>query len=171
MKTLILLRHAKSSWTDPACGDFDRPLAERGLRDGPRMGAWLAAGGYAPELVLCSAAARTKATFALVKPHLTGQPKLKVLKTLYLATPERLLREVQRAAAEISQLLIIGHNPGMEELARALAATGSKSALADLRSKFPSAAAAILTFDVTAWADVGPRTGDLAAFMVPKKLG
>jgi phosphohistidine phosphatase len=174
MNTLILLRHAKSLRENLEQPDFDRPLTQRGERDAARMGAWLAREGYSPQLVLCSAAARTQATLALIKPMLPRSTKFKILKALYLATPANLLRSLQKTPAEIQQLLIIGHNPGLEELALLLATAAAnattQSELAAMRAKFPTAAAAVLSFATSTWQDVQASGGQLANFMTPKRL-
>ncbi len=175
MKTLILLRHAKSSWADPDQSDFARPLSKRGERDAPRMGAWLAAGGHRPQLLLCSAAARTKATLDHLPGTLVQKATIKRLKSLYLADAGRLLRQIRSTPASIETLLIIGHNPGIQELAVQCLqpdAGEPRSAAADaaLAKKFPTAAAAIVTFEVRTWAAIAPHSGLLEAFMTPGLL-
>ena len=92
MPHLILLRHAKSDWGDPALDDFDRPLATRGQRAAPVMGKWLAKKKWRPDLVLCSSAVRAKQTLDLVLAMLPGEPQVRYLKSLYLAPPSGMIR-------------------------------------------------------------------------------
>jgi len=116
---LLLLRHAKSDWSG-SLGDHDRPLAARGRKAAPRMGAVMRKKGYVPALVLCSTAERTKETLELLLPALRADPKIQYDRALYLAEWPVLLAILQGAAAD-TPLLMIGHNPGLEQLASALA--------------------------------------------------
>lgn len=170
MKTVILLRHAKSSWSDADLDDALRPLNERGQRDAPRMGAWLEQQGLRPDLILCSTAARTRETLDLIKPHLDATIKTALRKSLYLATPAIILKAIRAAPPAAKTIMIIGHNPGLEDVAQALAGSGSFAAAAMMSEKFPTAAAAVITFDVAAWTDIADGRGNLAGFMTPKLL-
>jgi phosphohistidine phosphatase len=174
-KTLLLLRHAKSSWGDPALADFERPLNMRGQKAAPRMGAYLRKQGLEPELALCSAARRAVETWALAAAALTKSGTLPVstkhLRGLYLAPPSRILAALQRTPDEVERLLVVGHNPGMEHLALGLAGTGSEpKALHRLQVKYPTAALAELRFEAKRWQDVSPATGRLVRFVAPNDL-
>jgi phosphohistidine phosphatase len=170
MKQLLLLRHAKSSWDDPALADFDRPLAPRGRKAAPRMGRELAARGWLPQSVLASPAARTRETWSLVAAELPGPATATFPKALYMATPERLLNHVRKIPESVSALLLIGHNPGLEAFARRLAASGSEpEALARLTEKFPTAALARLVFEGE-WARLDFAGARLTNFLPPKYL-
>jgi phosphohistidine phosphatase len=166
---LILLRHAKSSWDSPAMADFDRPLNNRGRRDAPRIGRWLAANGGRPDRVLCSPAARTRATWELVAPWLAEPIPTTFRKALYLAEAEQLLAAVRAVPKVTRRLLLIGHNPGIAELAVDLIGSGDAAARAHLATKFPTAAAAIIDFE-TAFADIDLGSGRLVAFVTPKSI-
>jgi phosphohistidine phosphatase len=170
MKTLILLRHAKSAPAEPGQSDFDRPLSDRGNADAPRMAAWLAKAGYVPDLVLCSSAARTKATLALFQPHLPPGVPIKRLKSLYLIEANPLLQHVRLLATDINTVLLIGHNPGLEDGAQKLIGKGPKALRQAMLRKFPTAGIAVITFDDAQWADIETQTGTLAAFATPKHL-
>lgn len=171
MKTLLLLRHAKSSWDDPGLEDFDRPLAPRGEQAAPVMAGYLERKGLRPDLVLCSPAARARQTWALVAERLGNGIPVKELQGLYLGAPSRLLDAVRRAPDKVGCVLLVGHNPGMEHLAMALAGPGSKpKALAKLHAKFPTAALAEITFDAASWRDVGHGGGRLKRLVWPKDL-
>ena len=170
MKTLALLRHAKSDWSDPGLGDFDRPLAPRGIEAARRMGQATQARGLAPDLVLCSQAARARQTWDLVAPEMKGAPPVQIRRSLYLAAPGALLDAV-RGVEAAAVVLLIGHNPGLELLAAALSGPGSDpGALEALSEKYPTAALAILNFDVARWSDAGPGKGRLTDFLQPRDL-
>ena len=113
MLTLSLLRHAKSSWDDASLEDFDRPLAERGKAAAQRMGAYMAAQGIAPELILCSTAVRARQTLDLVLPHLSVAPTVVHEAALYLAAASVLLARVRKIDAKVGHVMLIGHDPGM----------------------------------------------------------
>lgn len=174
-KTLLLLRHAKSSWSDPSLADFERPLNERGQKAAPRMGAYLRRQALLPELVLCSAARRAAETWELAETALTKSEVASVpakhLRSLYLAPPSRILAALRRLPDEIDRLLVIGHNPGMEHLAARLAGPGSKSKPSRLlETKFPTAALAELRFEAQTWKQLEPGGGRLVRFVTPKDL-
>jgi len=170
MLTLSLLRHAKSSWDDHSLKDFDRPLSERGEIAAPRMGAYMAAQGLAPDLVLCSPAVRTRRTVDLVLPHLAGGPTVVYEDTFYLAAPSVLLARVRKIEAKVHHVLIVGHDPGMQGLALELAGTGDAEALRSLGRKFPTAALAVIRFNAREWSKVAPAKGRLELFATPKTL-
>lgn len=171
MKTLLLLRHAKSSWDDASLADFDRPLAERGRKAAPKIGKQLASRGWLPDRVFVSPAVRTRQTWKLVAAEIPDAPKAKFPKTLYTGSPEELLRQVRKTAEKKTTLLVIGHNPGLEEFAKRLAGTGSDGKeLARLEEKFPTTALARFTFD-GGWPELDFGGARLTDFLRPKDLG
>jgi len=171
IKTLYLLRHAKSDWSDPRLEDFDRPLSPRGRRAGRAIGQAMHAKGLIPAAILCSAARRALDTWDLVGPFLGGRSQVKVLRSLYLASPSRLLATLQRLPAALPSALLLGHNPGLAGLARQLAGPDSKKgALTRLSEKYPTAALAVFHVDVEDWADLGPGAGRLIDFLRPRDL-
>ena len=119
-RRLILLRHAKSDWPDVP--DRERPLAKRGRRDAPRIGRWLHEHGYQPDVVVCSAAQRTRQTWDLVAPELGGSPAVRFEPRAYAASPMTLLYLAQELPSRYRTALLIAHNPGLSELAGQLAA-------------------------------------------------
>jgi len=168
MKRLLLLRHAKSSWDDPSLADFDRPLAPRGRKAAERMGRELAARNWLPQLARVSPAARTRETWAVVAAALPGSVSADFADTLYDATAEDVLLEVQRTPNAVKTLLVIGHNPGLEDFARQLAGDNSETkVLQRLREKFPTAALARFDFDGK-WAEVGFGGARLTHCLVPR---
>jgi len=170
MLTLSLLRHAKSSWDDPTLADFDRPLSKRGETAAPRMGAYMAAQGLRPDLVLCSPAVRARQTLDLVLSHLSGGPTVIYENAFYLAAPSVFLARIRKIEADVHHALIVGHDPGIQGLALELCHTGKAKALTALRGKFPTAALAVISFQVGAWAKVAPGKGRLDRFVTPKSL-
>jgi phosphohistidine phosphatase len=171
MLTLALLRHAKSSWDVPGIDDFDRGLAPRGTDAAPRIGAEIARIGFTPELVLCSSAVRARATLDLVRPYLKPAPRDVVYEDqLYMAGARRLLDRIAQIPAGIRTVLMVGHNPGYHELAVALTREVAPGAADLVKSKFPTCALAIYTFDTEAWSEVKPRTGRAIHFATPRGL-
>jgi len=170
MLTLLLLRHAKSSWDDASLDDFDRPLAARGQAAAPRMGAYMAQQGLAPELILCSPAVRTRQTLELVLPHLAGGPTVVYEDSLYLAASSVLLARLRKIEGNVRQVMIVGHDPGMHGLALELAGAGDPEALQALAGKFPTGGLAVIAFRARHWAKVAPGKGRLDLFMTPKML-
>lgn len=170
MLTLILFRHAKSSWDDRAQADVDRPLNARGRQAAPLMGRYLADAGLVPERVLCSSAVRTRETAALALAELPEAAAPEYYDALYLAAPHRLLAEIQRVPGTVRRLMLIGHNPGIHELAVELVGRGSASDRKRLLEKFPTAGVAVIRFEVTAWNRVKSGAGELIAFVTPRSL-
>ncbi len=170
MKTLLLLRHAKSSWDDPGLRDFDRPLANRGRRAAPAMGAYMASQGLVPELVLCSTARRAQETWALVGTMFDPKPQVVETDLLYGAGPGRMLEEVRLNGRTADSVMIVAHNPGTEDLALALAGSGPDRELARMQTKFPTCSLAVIDLDVASWDDASPGKGILRRFVRPKDL-
>src|SRR5262245_61015808 len=170
MLTLSLMRHAKSSWDDASLQDFDRPLAKRGQSAAPRMGRFMAEHGLTPQLILCSPAVRTRQTLDLVLPHLSGGPTILYEDGFYLAAPAVLLKRLHKVEGQIRHVMIVGHDPGMQGLAVALAGDGDADMLQALAAKFPTAGLAVIGLKVRSWAKVGHGSGRLELFMTPKKL-
>ncbi|WP_244594776.1 MULTISPECIES: SixA phosphatase family protein [Methylosinus] len=169
MRRLILLRHAKAD-AHSAGGDRQRPLTKRGEEDARSVGRYLAEAGLAPDFAVASDARRAKRTLDLALEAFPREVERRLDDEFYLATPDRLLDAVRQTPAEISTLLAIGHNPGFAELASALAADGEPEALTRMRSKYPTAALAVLDFDAEDWALVGEGAGHLERFVTPGDL-
>lgn len=170
MRELLLLRHAKSSWNDPALDDFDRPLSARGRKAAPEMARQIVALGWRPDRILVSPALRTRQTWELAKAQWEAWknlPEPEFADRLYMAGAYDLLACLR--AGKGRRLLLIGHNPGLEGLALLLAGPDSQTrALSRLRAKFPTAALARLTFDGE-WAALAPAAARLNAFIRPAR--
>ncbi len=171
MLTLILLRHAKSSWKDMSVPDHGRPLNERGKAEAPVMGKALAKHGLDPDLVLCSTARRTRDTLALVLPELKAAPKIVYVDGLYHGTPAEMLGVLKGDGGGASQVLMIGHNPEIQTFALDLIGSGSKVLKSKLEAKLPTAGLIAIRFLAGAWTGVTVNSGKLELFLTPKDLG
>lgn len=170
MRRLLLLRHAKSDAAKPGQTDRNRALSARGRAAAPLIGAFLERHGFAPDLAAVSAAERTRETWALVAPHLSRAPKVIFEDRLYHAEPEAILEVIGEAPRSISTMLIVGHNPGLHELAIDLATSGDVDARANLSSGFGTANLAVFTFTVQDWSAIGAHGGRLERFIGPDAL-
>jgi phosphohistidine phosphatase len=166
VQALYLLRHAKSSWDDPTLADHQRPLAARGRRDAKRIAKHLRGLAVQPELVLCSPATRTQETLDLLRPAVAASTVM-LEEGLYAASSEELLARIRLVPDSVSSVMLIGHNPGLHELAVTLASAGDQ--LERLEAKFPTAALATLSLAKT-WGQLAPGDATLEAFVVPKQL-
>jgi phosphohistidine phosphatase len=183
MKTVLLLRHAKSSWDDPSLPDFHRPLAPRGRRAAPLVADYLTDHGLIPDRVLCSSAHRARETWEIVSEGLEQDtdlvahlgagppPVVELREDIYHASSSSLLEMVQSLDDAEESVLLVGHNPTFETLADVLAGTGDRDGMTRMRRKYPTAALAVIDFPVSHWSEVGPGKGYLRAFVRPKDLG
>src|SRR5215471_10121918 len=170
-RTLVLFRHAKSAWPDVA--DHDRPLARRGIRTAPLMGRWLREAGFLPGQVLCSTARRARETWQFAQAGLAATPPVTFDVRIYEAAATDLLTVIREVPLATGTLLLIGHNPAIEDLALLLArardgeagpgpAGAAPGDLERMRSKFPTAAIAVLEFPGT-WPGLAPGGARLSA--------
>jgi phosphohistidine phosphatase len=166
-KYLFLLRHAKSSWADPTLADHERPLAPRGRRAAKVMAKHLGRRGIAPELVLCSPATRTRQTLTRLAAGLGKNPDVQIEPELYAASAPVLLEVLHEVPDEIESVMLIGHNPGIQDLALSLARGGPE--VVRMRSKFPTAALATLELNGS-WRELAPGTAELVSLVKPKEL-
>lgn len=169
-RRLLLLRHAKSAWPDIA--DSERPLNDRGRRDAPAMGRWLRDKGYIPDVVLCSTARRTRDTWALLAGELGADPVVRYEQRIYEATALSLLHLLREAGGGYRTVMLIGHNPGVAELAVGIAEMTDGPAgqpLDRARDKFPTTAVAVLDF-TGEWADLIPGEARMIDFAIPREI-
>jgi phosphohistidine phosphatase len=149
--------------------DMDRPRAARGARAADRIRDYLDAEAIRPELVLCSSALRTRETLGRVLPGLGPELTVRVEPSLYSFEADQLLDRLREVHANVGSVMLIGHNPAMQELASLLAAEGDR--LDELRKGFPTAALAELDLPVGSWGELTPGSGRLERFVVPRELG
>lgn len=162
MKTLLLLRHAKSSWDEPSLRDFDRPLAARGKRDAPRIGKALAERGPLPEVIVSSPAARTRATIKAVAAAAGLEVEPGFEDSVYGASSAELIKLIRRLPGDRDCVMLVGHNPGFEDLV---------TRLSGVSSRMPTAALACIEFQAGRWEDIEDGAGRLVWLLTPKDLG
>jgi phosphohistidine phosphatase len=167
MYRLHLLRHAKSSWGDSTLADLERPLAPRGRKAAKRIADWAASHDVRPQVVACSSAVRARETLQRVLPGL-GEPEIWTEVSLYAASAETLLARVQALPDEVEEAMLIGHNPGFQELVLLLAEQGELRDRA--AAKLPTGALATLETDVPGWAEIKPGQMRLSSFVIPRDL-
>jgi phosphohistidine phosphatase len=166
-KTLYLLRHAKSSWEDPTLADHDRPLASRGRRASKAIAEYLRRQRCAPRLVLCSSSQRTRETLKRISAGLRGGVEVRIEERLYAASAAGLLQRLQEVDARVDSVMLIGHNPALQELTLSLAGSGVD--LGRLGEKFPTAGLAMLAFP-GGWDELVPGAAQLTTLVTPKEL-
>src|SRR5829696_3036016 len=165
-RRLVLLRHSKSDWPDVP--DAERPLAPRGKRDAPPVGRWLRDAGVVPERVVCSTARRTRETWQLLSAELGAKPAVSYDERLYEGGPADLLAVVHDTPAEVGTLLLIGHNPGVQQLTLALAGSAAGDAAERARESFPTSSLAVLAF-AGDWAAAKAGCARLVDFSTPRR--
>ncbi|MER7760033.1 histidine phosphatase family protein [Streptomyces sp. NPDC097619] len=164
-RRIVLLRHAKADW--PQVSDHERPLADRGRQDAPAAGRKLAETGITFDLALCSTAARTRETWKLAVQELPHRPRTSYEERLYEAAPGEIIALLNETPDEVRDLLVIGHNPGMQALADILSGSADGDADGRLaRSGFPTAALAVIGFTGT-WKSLEPGVGSLTDYWSP----
>lgn len=168
MLRLLLLRHAKAAWPAGIL-DLDRPLAPRGQNAALLMGNYMRSEFLAPDLVLISPARRTQETWEIVQPVI-GEVPSRHDGRIYEAPVARLLA-VLREVEDARTVLMIGHNPGFEDLASLLIGEGDMEGILRLGSKYPTAGLAVIDFEHESWAEVTRKSGRLERFVTPKSLG
>jgi phosphohistidine phosphatase len=174
MKRLYILRHAKAAQSEPGQDDHARALTLRGLADAEAMAHYLRKNGARPDRVLISTSARTVQTAGLVLRELEVPPRGDYRDALYLAAAEKIFAMLQLLPVRTATIMVIGHNPGLEELASLLAREPVRRKERErrdvLEEKFPTAALAVLDFDAERWRDIKPGEGKLVDFVRPKDL-
>lgn len=164
MSRLFLLRHAKAGWAEPGMRDFDRPLEPIGRTDADAIGTLMRASAYIPDLVLCSSAKRARETWDWVARH-TGNGRVIYSDSLY-STDAAGYVDFIRKTAEADDVLLVGHNPMMEDVAMALSGDGDAHAQSTLHSGFPTSALAVIRFPGKL-SETAPGKGYLEAFLTP----
>jgi len=162
LKTLLILRHAKSSWSDNNLSDHQRPLNKRGRYDAPRMGDLLASEDLVPDLIISSSATRARTTAEAVADASGYDGQLIITRELYHAGPDDYLAAARELGADSKTVLVVGHNPGIEELVEQLAGAWYR---------MPTAALAEVRLSIKDWADLSEdENGELANLWLPREL-
>lgn len=170
MLRLLLLRHSKAERAHAGERDHDRRLAERGRDDAPKLGAYIAKHGFLPDKVVVSTSARTRETWSLAAKAMPGAPKARFDERIYEAEPENLLEVLRETGKSVKTLLMVGHNPGMHELAVQLTASGDLDARQRMQEGFPTSGLAVIEFKLDDWDRVHPKSGRLEHFITPRTL-
>jgi len=170
MKILTLLRHAKSGWDNPALRDFDRPLNRRGRKAAHAIGRAMRSEGMTFDAVIASPAVRVSDTLRDVSETYGRDLDAREDQALYLASPSVLLEQIHEVDDGCERLLVVGHNPGLEQLALLLSGSGEQGLLESVADKYPTAAVAVIRFDCNRWAEVDKGKGRLTRFMRPRDL-
>ena len=168
MRHLILLRHAKTERDSESGEDYDRRLDERGQLDSALIGAWLAA-RQVPELALVSSAVRARETWDLLAPHLP-RCRVEFQDGLYLANPLQIFKAIRRAPDSVTSLLVLGHNPGLHELAWNLIGEAPASERDTLARNLPTCGTAMFDCPIPTWSKLALQANTLREFMTPKQL-
>lgn len=168
-RRLLLLRHTKSDWPD-GIADHERPLGRRGLADGPRIGSYIESHGLIPDFAVVSTARRTRETWDLVEQEFSRSVPTRFDRRIYEASPGSLLYVVRETEPSVGSLLLVGHNPGFEELSRFLIGSGNDEARQRLGLKYPTGGLAVIDFNIDDWRDIDTRSGFLERFIVPRNL-
>jgi phosphohistidine phosphatase len=170
MRCLLLMRHAKAERGSPGLSDFDRVLKPRGRADAKTIGAYLARHHWLPDHAAVSTAARTRETWTRAADAFGQVPSASFEDRLYGTSPEDILDVIRRTSGDIGRLLVIGHNPALQELAAMLVASGDVDARERLGRDFPTSALAIISFAIESWSGVHARGGRLEHFITPRWL-
>ncbi|HEX8287793.1 MAG TPA: histidine phosphatase family protein [Pyrinomonadaceae bacterium] len=160
MKILYILRHAKSSWDNPLLADFERPLNARGLDSAPLMGVIINKNNFQPDLILSSPAKRAKQTAILVKNSGKIESEIQYDERIYEAAPQVLLQIISEVKTDPESIMLVGHNPGLEGLIRALA---------DEDQVMPTASLAVIDLEIENWSEIAAGQGSLRAFIRPNE--
>lgn len=169
MKRLLLLRHSKTVPSSPQ-GDFERELAPRGRKDAARMGEYMADAGLVPAATLVSPARRTRETAELAMAECASAPVLIFERGLYLAEAQDIITLIRNSDPDIPSLLVVGHNPGLAELANLLTVFGDPQARQQMQAKFPTSALAVIDLPCDVWQGVAFHSGHLDRYVTPKLL-
>ncbi|PCK78871.1 SixA phosphatase family protein [Rhizobium sophoriradicis] len=167
---LILLRHAKSAWPN-GVADRERPLAGRGRKAAPVIGTYMAREKLIPDLALVSPARRAQETCKLIRQALSKKVSDREAADIYEVSAERIRDVIRAVEPDIRTLLIVGHNPGMENAASLIVADGDAAAVGRMREKFPTAGLAVIDLDLGGWDEIAAGTGYLERFVTPRSLG
>ncbi len=170
MKTLYLMRHAKSDWSANGTSDHGRTLSPRGQEAAARIVLYCRQENIAPQHILCSSSARTHQTLDLINGKAFPKVEESLSDDLYLAEVRQLVAIIKQQADSYDSVMIIGHNPGLHELALQMAGNKKSFDVQNLQGSLPSGSLLALSFDIASWSDFGAIKGELLRFIKPKEL-
>lgn len=170
MRRLLLFRHSHAGRAEPGGSDFDRGLSERGRADAACIGTYLARHDLAPDHALVSPAVRAQQSWTIAAAQLRTKPANRTERSIYNAEPAALLGSVAQTPSAAQLLMLVGHNPGLHELALLLIAAGDIDMRERLREELPTSGLAVIDFALTDWSAIGPDSGRLERFVTPDTL-
>jgi phosphohistidine phosphatase len=170
MRTLHLLRHAKSSWDQPGLADHDRPISGRGRNAGEQLAEYLRRSGYRPGLVVCSSALRARQTLDLIAGGVGVGVPVRIEELLYTADADDVWKLVRLLPDDIDEAMVIGHNPTLHELAISLAADGDDELRARLQAKLPTGALVTIVWAADRWSELRRGSAALHGYVRPRDL-
>ena len=171
MRRLLLFRHAKAERSEPGMEDRARKLVERGRKEATKVGSYMSSHALIPDRVMISPSVRTQETWKFAGTAFRSPPPATAIERLYDATAHTILNVVREATPVTHTLLIVGHNPGLHELAAILIASGDIEARERLREKLPTSGLVIIDFALDDWGKLHPHCGRLERFVTPRSLG
>ena len=170
MKTIFLLRHAKSSWNKPELDDFERPLAPRGIKSAEKIGKYLKKEKLLPDIIYCSKAVRAKETWELVNRIVKKKNNINYKNKLYMANFSDFLNIIKETKDNFKSLMLISHNPGIENFALEIIKNKESEKYKNIDYKYPTGALSIIKFNIKKWNEVTSSTGEIYEFIKPKEL-
>ncbi|MBZ0217080.1 MAG: histidine phosphatase family protein [Fimbriimonadaceae bacterium] len=170
MRSLYLLRHAKSDWDGTGIADFDRPLSQRGILAAPKIARFMAENGYIPARILCSAANRTRQTLTAILPHLGDIPDIDIMERIYSGGAQQYFDLVRGQTDTANSILLIGHNPSIQGLALALSGSGDRAMREQMARKYPTTGLSVITFEIDHWSEISESAGHLEVFTTPRMI-
>lgn len=166
---LYLLRHAKSSWDEPTLADHERPLSPRGRRAAQLLAKHFVSATIRPEVIFCSSATRARETLAPITAAMGLGDRVQIDTGLYGATAEQILVRLRTVDQDVTSVLVVGHNPGLQDLALELSGDDPDVGVR-VSAKFPTGALAVVVMDAGSWAGLSSGTAHLASLTVPREL-
>jgi len=170
MRRLLLFRHSKADRAEPGEADRQRPLNDRGRKDAGRIGGYMASHALTPDRVVVSPSLRTQETWKYAAVAFHPVPAAQSVERLYDATPHAIIDVIKDTPQTVHSLLVVGHNPGLQEAALMLIASGDVDTREQLREKLPTSGLVIIDFAIDDWSKLHPRSGRLARLITPKSL-
>ena len=169
MKTIFLLRHAKSSWDNSQLEDFDRPLSTRGEKSSIKIGKYIKNKNIIPDIVYCSSAKRAKKTWELINKVIKKKNNIFFKKDLYMADSETFMSTIKKTKNSNKSIMIVSHNPGIESFCLELSKENNEY-INDIKTKYPTGSLAILKVNLKKWSEIRYESGIIYEFIKPRKL-
>ena len=170
MKTIFLLRHAKSSWDNLNLDDFDRPLSNKGIKASKKIGNYLKTNKFVPDIIYCSTAKRAKQTWELTNIIIKKKKNILYKDNLYMANLSEFMKIIKKTKNKFKNLMIVSHNPGIESLAIELSKNENNKFHQIINIKYPTGALVVIKFNLNDWGKINYKKGEIYEFIKPKEL-